>query len=180
MEKLNQLGHIIAATQLIDNNLRNEAEASLERILQTEPEFFVFGFLALLKQSPAKEHRMFCAIHLRNKLAVGEPTLFESLSDQLQASVKTELIACLLNETERRTRDLIADAVVQVAESTLFQGKLLHLCCTSFLYGDSFPHPTRRRRRVRLARFDPMAVPDCVISTVTSIWSPIASTPIQR
>jgi hypothetical protein len=101
--------------------VRRQAEHVIEQHLNSNREVIVLGLISLLRVSNDGSVRALCAIILRRRLPVGEPVVFEKLSEQLQHMIKTDLLASIANEPERYVRSQVCDTVTAMAEVLLYK-----------------------------------------------------------
>jgi hypothetical protein len=82
---------------------------------------FVLGLMGLLRKSAELQVRALCAIILRRRLPAGEPVLFDKLSEELQHTVKTDLLESIAQEPERYVRSQVCDTAAALAEVLLYK-----------------------------------------------------------
>lgn len=100
-QKLRQLQTVLFNVLSPDNMVRGQAEKAIEHQLHSNREMCVLGLTSLLRTAQEIQVRSLCCIILRRRLAVGEPVMFEKLSNDLQRRVKADLLASLSEEPER-------------------------------------------------------------------------------
>eukprot|EP00469_Lotharella_globosa_P014926 CAMPEP_0167824422 /NCGR_PEP_ID=MMETSP0112_2-20121227/8779_1 /TAXON_ID=91324 /ORGANISM="Lotharella globosa, Strain CCCM811" /LENGTH=1069 /DNA_ID=CAMNT_0007726371 /DNA_START=101 /DNA_END=3307 /DNA_ORIENTATION=- len=131
-----------------DNAVRTQAEATLNKLLDTNPENLLATVLKLLRSSNNQQVRMFCAVLLRKKLPNGEPILYDQLSKGLQNAFRTELIRAIIEDTSAPVRNLICDTVAELAQILLFHNRWQNL--VEFL----FSGVRAEKEHVRVAVFN--------------------------
>lgn len=117
--QLQELNSILEACLGMDNAVRQQAEQAISAHLKGSADPFVFGLVHLLRFSSVPQVRSLCAIILRRKIPKGKPLLYEQLNGELQARLKSELLAGMLTEPERHVRAQISEAVAEIAEILL-------------------------------------------------------------
>lgn len=100
-QKLKQMQTVLLNALSPDNMVRGQAEKAIEQQLLNNREMCVLGLSNLLRSAHELQIRALCAIILRRRLPTGEPTLFDKLSQGLQDTVKTDLLASIADEPER-------------------------------------------------------------------------------
>ena len=120
-----QFEQIILALLSPDNNLRNQAEEALRQAKQS-PETLLPAYVQLLRTNQNPQVRSMCAVLLRKSVMqagtseAGEASSsLARLSAQAKQVVKSELLACIVSETERHIRKKICDAVGQLGVNVL-------------------------------------------------------------
>ena len=120
-----QFEQIILALMSPDNNMRNQAEEALRQAKQS-PETLLPAYVQLLRTNQDPQVRSMCAVLLRKAVMQGGTTesgeatsSLARLSAQAKQVVKSELLACIVSETERHIRKKICDAVGQLGISVL-------------------------------------------------------------
>ena len=120
-----QFEQIILALMSPDNNMRNQAEEALRQAKQS-PETLLPAYVQLLRTNQDPQVRSMCAVLLRKAVMQGGTTesgeatsSLARLSAQAKQVVKSELLACIVSETERHIRKKICDAVGQLGVNVL-------------------------------------------------------------
>ena len=120
-----QFEQIILALMSPDNNMRNQAEEALRQAKQS-PETLLPAYVQLLRTNQDPQVRSMCAVLLRKAAMQGGTTesgeatsSLARLSAQAKQVVKSELLACIVSETERHIRKKICDAVGQLGVNVL-------------------------------------------------------------
>ena len=137
-----------------DAGIRHHAESFLNEALKEDHWEALYGSaIVLLRKSTMVHVRSYCAILLRKNLAVGEPVAFMRLSEQLQETIKSQLLEAVTVEGEAAVRHQICDAISELASICVFSSegwldlfKFLNACVHSdqvilresalFLYGN--------------------------------------------
>ncbi|WIA40679.1 hypothetical protein OEZ86_004377 [Tetradesmus obliquus] len=104
-----------------DNTGRKQAEAVYEA-LKAHADPCLTLLLRCLRSSEKVESRSFCAIMLRKALTQNEPNLWTQCSPQMQAALKTELMAALVEEQQRSVVHKVCDTVSELAADCLDKG----------------------------------------------------------
>jgi hypothetical protein len=65
--------------------------------------------------------RSWCAVLMRKKLPVGDPTVFSKLDDRLCAAIKQELLNAVAGEPELGVRNQICDTLSEIAVICLLE-----------------------------------------------------------
>ena len=120
-----QFEQIILALMSPDNNMRNQAEEALRQAKQS-PETLLPAYVQLLRTNQDPQVRSMCAVLLRKAVMQGGTTesgeatsSLARLSAQAKQVVKSELLACIVSETERHIRKKICDATSELATEAL-------------------------------------------------------------
>ncbi len=119
--ELAQLQQVLGACLNEDNSVRRAAETQLDRALTSRRDWFIVGLMRLLRTSNSRDVRVLCAIHLRNKLLVGEPTVYEELDQTVCEALKKELLQALTTEQDRKVRHQIGETVSELGRTLLCQ-----------------------------------------------------------
>jgi len=118
---LTSLASLLTNARSADNDLRNIAESQIHTHLTHNPVPFVLGLASLMSIANEPDMRAFCAIVLRKKLTIGEPTLFDSLTDDCQQTLKSSMLQSLAVEPNNFVRRQIGDAVSELGSLLLYK-----------------------------------------------------------
>jgi hypothetical protein len=107
-----------------DNNVRMQAEHVLLQMKQSNPEMFMVGLLALLKESKLDEVRQFAAVILRQHLLVNSSSpVWNNCSAGARKQIQDGLLWLFTHEPTHALRRKITDAVA--ATATRITGKAM-------------------------------------------------------
>ena len=124
---LSSVHSLLSAALSKHNGERQSAERSIDSHLSHHPAAFILSLLHLLASSPADNVRSLAAIVLRRELTRGEPLLYDQLPEHLQPAVKSALLASLLREPSSHVRNLLGDAIAELAGCLLYKGEWAEL-----------------------------------------------------
>lgn len=101
--------------------MRKQSEEQLVNGSRTNPNELFQILTSLMKNSPEKDVRSFCAVFLRKQLSAYSESSFESqlsnLSPEVLAAIKSTLFAALESETDAPIRHQLCDAIGEIGGS---------------------------------------------------------------
>ena len=119
-DQLSTVVDILRAVLSADNTQRKLQEEHLHRLRTNHPHELVLCLLAAARRVPQTEIRCLAAVLLRQMMAANSPSsLWQGLSREVRAVVKTELLTAVATETDRHARRRLGDAVAELA-ATIF------------------------------------------------------------
>lgn len=132
-KQLADLHNLLVAALSHENATRNAAEQAINHHLAHSRDAFVFCLLQLSRTAPEPHSRGLCCIILRRKLPHGVPSLFESLSKELQNTIQTELLVGMRQEQSVFVRGQLCDLIADLSNSVNYPSLLPFLfeCCES-------------------------------------------------
>lgn len=98
-----------------ENNARQAAESSFQKMKETVPELCVVSLVRVLRQSPQPDSRTFCAVLLRRVLTKEEPSLWPKIASGTQVQVRQQMLSCIKDETMRSITKKVCDTVSELA-----------------------------------------------------------------
>ena len=124
---LSSIHSLLTAALSEHNDERQSAERSIDSHLTNHPAAFILSLLHVVSSSPADTVRSLAAILLRRELTRGEPIAYEQLPEHMQAAVKSALLASLLHDPSLHVRNLLGDAIAELANCLLYKGEWAEL-----------------------------------------------------
>jgi len=119
MSELEHLTNIILTILSKDNQARNESESYLGELQMKNLDQYILVFIQLLSESPRKDVRTFCSLHLRRLLSNFAQDSGESdwhkLAGETQKIIKENLMQVLLKESESSCRKILCELVGELA-----------------------------------------------------------------
>jgi len=135
--QLNEINQILLAVLSSDNTLREAAEKSFHHFLCNSATILMFGLLKLVRSSQIIEVRQVATVLLRSNLPRGDPIIFHTLPEQLQYTIKSELLEAMVREEIRAVRNQLTDIISELASILLQQHRDLWPELIPFLFDNS-------------------------------------------
>ncbi|KAK9821719.1 hypothetical protein WJX81_003315 [Elliptochloris bilobata] len=104
------------------NEQRRAAEVLFSEAKKAQGDFTASSLVALLRHSQQLDARALCAVLLRKVLTKDDPSLWPTLSPNVQALVKSELLNCVREEQDRSIVKKVCDTVSELAAGIMEGG----------------------------------------------------------